>query len=204
MAKELFLTSSIHAVAHDVANRMEHIGTLAFITTAVETKIESSDLAWLKRDREALISQGFKVTDYTLSGKTSETILLDLSTFDAIYLSGGDTTHLAKTAQATGAIEIIRSLIETEGKTLITTSAGSIFTGPEIPPYYDANPDASLNLVNFTMVPHWGSEHFKEKWLDSRLHAAYDSYDKPLLTLNDSQYVHVKDDRIEIIDVSIQ
>lgn len=64
----LFLTSSVHAVAHDLAKRVDLSkgNKLVFITTPAEP--EEGDMSWLDDDRNALISSGFKVDDYTITG----------------------------------------------------------------------------------------------------------------------------------------
>jgi peptidase E len=65
---------------------------------------------------------------------------------------------------------VIKKLIYGEGKTYISTSAGSIIAGSKVliillaPDEVCAieNKDG-YGLVNFTILPHWGSEDFKEK-----------------------------------------
>ncbi|MBI2644782.1 hypothetical protein HYW94_01210 [Candidatus Uhrbacteria bacterium] len=52
---ELFLTSSVHAVAHDIAKKVDlsKASKLVFIDTAAEPK--EGDMTWLKNDRQALV-----------------------------------------------------------------------------------------------------------------------------------------------------
>ena len=52
--KRLFLTSSVHAVAHDIAKKVDLSkgNKLVFIVTAAD--IEEGDKTWLKNDRQAL------------------------------------------------------------------------------------------------------------------------------------------------------
>ena len=85
-------------------------------------------------------------------------------------------------------------------------------TGPNLYPTYrldDATLAPHLNgfkgfdLVNFCILP-WASEHFKDKYLNNRLEHAYDVDQVPLVALTDSQYVHVQDNKMEIIDVKNQ
>lgn len=207
--KHLFLTSSVSSVAHDIAKKIDLTShnSLVFITTPAEP--ESGGKGWMDDDRNALINAGFKVTDYTITGKTYEQLKADLSSYDFIYMSGGNTLYLLKESQKTGFIDLIKDLVYKEEKIYIGTSAGSIIAGQKCPDYLlEENETVEIEnvngygFVNFTILPHWGSEHFKEKYLEGRLAIAYKVNQVPLLALTDSQYVHVKDTEIEIVDVN--
>lgn len=206
---ELFLTSSVHAVAHDIAKKVNlaKAKNLVFIVTAAEP--EEKDREWLENDRQALVDAGFEVDDYTITGKTKKQLESDLADFDYIYLSGGNTSYLLEQSQKSGFIDLIRDLIKNKGKIYIGTSAGSIIAGPKLPDYF-SDEDVELEnkncygFVNFTLLPHWGSEHFKKKYLGERLKIVYNEKQVPLLLLTDSQYVHVLDDRMNIVDVNSQ
>ena len=101
-----------------------------------------------------------------------------------------------------------KDLILKKGKTYIGTSAGSIIAGPRLPVYL-LDDDKSVKVeglkgygfVNFTLLPHWGSEDFKERYLGERLKIVYKDDQVPLLLLTDNQYVHVQNDQIKIVDV---
>lgn len=176
-----------------------------FIDTAAEPKGERDDLEWLKNDRKALVDAGFKVSDYTITGKSRDQLETDLNEFDYIYLSGGNTAYLLEQSQKSGFVSLIKELVQ-KGKIYIGTSAGSIIAGPRLPDYF-ADEDAELEnndgygFVNFTLLPHWGSEDFKERYLGERLKIVYKDDQVPLLLLTDNQYVHVQNDQIKIVDV---
>ncbi len=206
---ELFLTSSVHAVAHDIAQKV-NLGKakeLVFIDTAAEPKM--GDKTWLKNDRQALVNAGFLVTDYTLTGKAETQLKKDLAAFDYIYMSGGDTSYLLQQARRSGFVYLVRKLVK--DKIYIGTSAGSIIAGPKIPAYLtEDSPDmksddlTAFGLVNFTIAPHWGSDDFKQKYLGGRMKIAYEKRLSPLVLLSDSQYIHVLDGKTEIIDVDAE
>lgn len=210
MSAELFLTSSIHAVAHDIVKKVDlsKANKLVFIDTASEPKGEREDLGWQKIDRQVLVDAGFVVSDYTITGKSRSQLATDLEVFDYIYLSGGDTFYLLEQSQKSGFVSLIRELTLEKGKIYIGTSAGSLIAGPKLLDYH-GDPGATLadrttyGLVNFTLVPHWGSEDFREKYLGGRMQMVYKEDQVPLVLLTDSQYVHVQDGRMEIIDVKI-
>lgn len=209
--KHLFLTSSVDSVAHDIAQKLDlsSHNALVFITTPAEPKEEKGDMQWLADDRQSLVDAGFQVTDYTITGKTKPELSRDLDRYDYIYVSGGDTFYMLHHSQQTGFIDLIRDFVINKGKTYIGTSAGSIITGVACPDYLLSN-SAMKNVENkfgygfvpFIILPHWGSEHFRERYLGSRLELAYKEDQYPMITLTDSQYIHVQDDRVEFVDVN--
>ncbi|MBP9699707.1 Type 1 glutamine amidotransferase-like domain-containing protein [Candidatus Woesebacteria bacterium] len=206
---KLFLTSSVSDVASHLATRVDFSNgrALVFITTPVEPKDEASDLSWLQADRQSLVDNGFEVTNYTITGKNREQLLEELSSFNFIYISGGNTFYLLVKSQESGFDSVIQELVNVQGKTYIGTSAGSIIAGPKCPDYLlemeEVNKIQSsegYGLVNFTILPHWGSSTFKEKYLDKRLAIAYRDNQVPLILLTDSQYISIEDGNMEIIE----
>jgi dipeptidase E len=211
MHKNLFLTSSIHLVAQDIAKGLDltQNNRLVYITTAAEPK--TGDLSWLANDRKSLVDAGFDVSDYTITGKTKAQVENDLIGFEYIYLSGGNSVYLLQKSQQSGFIDIVKDLILNKGKTYIGTSAGSIIAGPKLHDYLiKENENIQLeniegyNLVNFLILPHWGSEHNRNKYLKGRLEIAYIEDQLPLVALNDNQYIHIVDDDLRIIDVTVE
>lgn len=209
--KRLYLTSSVHAVAHDIAAKenLSDKNKLVFIYTSAEPDInEGEDVTWMHNDRNALVDAGFVVTDYTITGKTLDDLKKDLINFDYIYVSGGYASYLLKQAHTSGFFNYVKVLVNEKSKTYIGTSAGSIICGPKCPDYLleatderNTEKQKGFELVTFTMVPHWGSEYFKDLYLKGRLEIAYRADQVPLLILTDNQYVHVEGDKYEIIDV---
>lgn len=207
----LFLTSSVHAVAHDLVRHFQH-GTkglrLAFIDTAAEA--DGGDKSWLRDDRDALTGVGFDVFDFTFTGKTQKEIREELSKADVLYVSGGNSFYLMQQIQQTGAAKVLHELVLKQGKPYIGTSAGSVIAGPDTYPVYrldkvEKAPKLKgykgLGLVNFVIMPHWGSDHFKNLYLHQRLEHVYVEDQHPLIFLTDSQYVYVKDENFQIIEV---
>ncbi len=210
--QHLFLTSSIGTpnVARSIRTRLGHSRSLktAFITTPIETPGEQEDLAWYKTDRAALRSAGFEYFDYTVTNKQANDFSRDLSVADVIYVSGGNTRHLLKQSQLSGFIPFVQKFVNS-GKIYISTSAGSIITGPTLPPYLWGEeidvPDIvdynSYNFVDFTFIPHWGSRWFKDLYLGGRVEQIYAENLQPFILCNDHQYVEVVGDKYQIIDV---
>ncbi len=203
---KLFLTSSVHAVAHDIVKHLDLSKgrALVFIDTAAEP--EKGDKAWLKNDRRSLVRAGFSVSDYSITGKSRKQLEVDLEKFDYLYLSGGNTSHILRQSQKSGFISLVKKLVREKGRVYIGTSAGSIIAGPKLPDYLQ---DGRMKLknkrgygfVNFTILPHWGSEGFKNQYLGKRLKAAYRKDQIPLLLLTDNEYVYVRGNEMSIIQI---
>lgn len=215
MNRHLFLTSSIGTpgVGESIRQNLGHNLPLktAFITTPVEPKSEQADLSWLEEDKQALRKNYFEIFDYTITGKNEAQVRQDLSDIEVLYVSGGNDFYLKQQANKCNFGQFVREFVES-GMPYIGTSAGSIITATDISPSLQItdkdeldDPDhvdlTGFGLVNFTVMPHWGSKWFREGYLDSRLTTMYDS-SVPLILLHDNQYVEVKDDWYRIIDVS--
>jgi len=207
--RKLFLTSSVHLVAKDIAGRVDLSvkKKLVFIVTPAENK--SGDMSWLKRDMQSLVDAVFEVVEYTITGKDKVSISNDLKDFDYIYMSGGDSFYLLEHSQKSGFVDLVRDWVNKEGKVYIGTSAGSIISGDKVPDYlvddvseYDISGTEGYGFVNFIMMPHWGSEQFKSKYMEKRMALAYKEVHPPYILLTDSQYVYIEDDMMKIVDVS--
>jgi dipeptidase E len=92
-------------------------------------------------------------------------MLNSLLSCDAIHLSGGNTDYFLHWLCKRAMLDILRQYVK-RGGVLIGVSAGSIMMGPDIsvgslmhPESVNLNSDlSSLNLVNFTFVPHYGDK----------------------------------------------
>ncbi|MBI4098315.1 MAG: Type 1 glutamine amidotransferase-like domain-containing protein [Candidatus Levybacteria bacterium] len=205
--KRLFLTSTASWVAADIAKKINKKGPrLAFIKTASEA--EEGVLDWLENDRNSLKKVGFKVTDYTITGKTKKQVKSDLKDFDVLFFSGGNTFYLLEKIQQAKCAKVITDFIK-KGKIYIGSSAGSLVAGPDIYPIKDLDnikkaPNIKgykgLELVDFVIFPHWGNDKFKDRYLEYRLEHTYNKKNS-LILLTDNSYVEVKNNWYKIVDV---
>ena len=211
--KRLYLASSFNTVAGKVGKDLVHDWKFkpknkraVFIDTAAEP--EEGDKQWLKDDRKSLENLGFQVSDFTLTDKKYGEVKQVLEEMDVIFVSGGNTFYLLEKIQLTGTAELFNELVN-KGKIYIGSSAGSIIAGPDISPVrkFDAEWEApklknykGLGLVDFVVLPHWGSVDFKKVYMDFRLKDNYNSKNK-LILLADNQYVAVKENWYNIIAV---
>jgi dipeptidase E len=215
--KKIFLASSINftagAIAKEIGKDVKKLKT-AFINTAAEPKREKRDISWLDEDRKGLSDAGFNLFDYTITGKTQKDIEKDLSGCDVIHVNGGNTFYLLLQAKKSGFDKFIRKFVE-KGGIYIGSSAGSIIASPNIAvtrhldtKQYEEelsklNSTESFGLVDFLIFPHWGSEHFKDRYLNHRLEIAYNN-DNRIILLTDYQYVSVSGETYKIVDIRAQ
>lgn len=209
--KRLFLTSSIGTpgVGASIRSRLGHNKplTTVFITTPIEVE-DMTDDQWYQDDRKALTDNGFEIFDYTITGKGEDDIKRDLGNCECIYISGGNNNYLLGKSQECNFAPFVRDYVN-KGNLYIGTSAGSIVTGPLLPPYlwgeekgyFNLADYSCYNIVNFTVIPHWGSKWFQEKYLNGRTEQIYDKQAQPFVLINDYEYVEVIDDNYRIIDV---
>ena len=206
--KQLYLASEIDKVAQHIA---DDIGEpekkkLAFIYTSFE--YESPEPNWLKQNRKGLVDAGFDLFDYTISGKTPADFDKDLGHADIIHLNGGDTKYLIEKIHQTKFHKWITSKVST-GTIFTSSSAGGIVAGPSIPSFYydpkEITEEAvkGMSLVNFSLLPHWGRESYKDSYLNDRLKRVYGENHQPFLILNNHQYIKVTNDTYKIVDVRI-
>lgn len=209
--RNIYLTSSISFSGEHIGKKLNAQNNkykTAFITTPVEGDV--GDLQWLEDDRNALKDAGFDLFDYTITNKTEEQIKEDLKDIEVMYCSGGNTFYFLEKSKETGFDEIVREMVFDKNIIYISTSAGSVIAGPDIYPAYNIEDVGktsnltdykSFGLVDFVILPHWGSKWFKEFYLNRRLEHAYTA-DYKLILLNDYQYVEVfPDKKYRIVDV---
>lgn len=212
--KRLFLTSSVgtKGVAESIYHKLKTNKKLktAFITTPVETDLEKADLSWLEEDRDALNSAGFITFDYTITGKSLEQIIIDLQNIDILYISGGNEFYFREKCTETNFDSFVHDFVN-KGGIYIGTSCGSIIAGTDMSPTLQLNDLQALTkpvethgfgLVDFTILPHWGSQEFKERYASNETNKNMYQEQFALIALNNNQYVEVKDDRYQIIDVT--
>lgn len=193
----LILTSSVAKVADHVYKKYladTKYGSVLFIDTAAEPELIHGD-EWLQADLASLCALGYRVDRYSVTDKTRGEVEAKMREYDILYMCGGNTAYLLRQLKKTDTFDLIQEEVAA-GMPYIGTSAGSILAGPCIPEYFsddlqDGEDGRCLGFVPFTIVPHWGDPHFKERYVQDRLERAYTDSSQPLLLLTDYQYVHV-------------
>lgn len=175
---------------------------LTFIPTAAE--VEDGDMQWLKDDRQALVYAGFQVTDFTVTGKTKEQVKEMLDNTDFVFVSGGNTFFLLQEMRKSGFTDLIKSYVD-NGLIYGGSSAGSVVAGPDISLVQglddpllapELTDQKGLSLVDVVIFPHWGSEHFQNRY-EKVMKSGYKKGLKIVL-LTDDQYLLVNQGKYTI------
>lgn len=210
--KRLFLTSSIAipGVGESIRTKLGHNNPLktVFIVTPVEGD-DQSDLAWVEEEKVGLRKNGFEIFDYTITGKTLSQIRGDLKDIEVLYISGGNEFYLKEKSNESEFETFVNEFVES-GKIYIGTSCGSIIMGQDISPLQKLSDLASLSkpidtngfgIVDFTILPHWGSQEFQDRWLNNDSFNLMYQANTKIIALNNYEYIEVKGDRYRIVDV---
>jgi dipeptidase E len=212
----LFLTSSIGipGVGESIRASLGHDKNLktSFISTPVEGEFDKSDLSWVEEEKNGLSKNGFEIFDYTITGKNLMQIKEDLKDIDVLYISGGNNFYLKEKSNESGFDEFVKEFVAT-GKIYIGTSCGSqimskdmssILSMTDLDLLSSPVDTQGFGLVDFTIIPHWGSDDFKDNRLSQISIDQMFSSSSPLIALNNFEYVEVVDDQYRIIDVRIK
>ncbi len=207
--KQLFLTSEVNMVSSDIRKKIKtKNGTLktAYITTPLERGHEDDDLIWSKENQSSMLRAGFEIFEYTITDKRREDLEKDLGECDVIYVEGGSLVHMMNQVRASGFDFFIIDFLN-KGGVYIGTSTGSFIaaqdTGPglSLETYLEEGFDTKgIGLVNFLVMPHWGTDVFRESYIKM----PKDAYDMkvPMIILNDLQYVWVHGENMHIVDLA--
>lgn len=137
---------------------------VAFIVTAAKDKENNK---FNIRDKDTLISMGFKAVDF-IDLETHPN--RDLDGYDVIYVCGGNSFKLLKFAKESRLNESIIKLIK-RGGVYFGISSGSLILGPSIILANEVTPDenlvdlkdlSGLEIVPFTIYPHYSEEVEKD------------------------------------------
>ena len=177
---------------------------LAFITTAAE--VEDGDHWWVTADKDKLIELGFDVDEFSITGMNFSQLEEKMKDKNGIFVCGGNTFYLLDQVIKTGFDKIIRKKIE-DGCPYIGSSAGSMIVGRRIDLASTLDDSSKapnlksdgLGIVDFVVLPHWGSEDFKDKY--NKGFAAIYTEDVEVVILNNKQYLYVENDIYRIENV---
>jgi len=204
---QLFLTSSSDYVMDDIIKKLPKSPAdynVAFVSTAAE--VEEGDHWWVRAEKDKLISVGFKIDEFSITGMTKEDIEAKLADKQVIYFCGGNTFYLLDQVIKSNCGEIIKRKVN-EGVIYIGSSAGSMIAGLRIDLVSEIDdrskaPDlksTGLGIVDIAILPHWGSDIFKDEYL----RGAPSMYTEgvKIILLTNYQYLWINGDSMKIVQV---
>ena len=210
--KRLFLTASLDTdnVAESVSKHINISGKLktALILTPVEAEQQIGLKTWEGEEREALNRANFSTFDYTITGKNITQIKSDLNGIDVLYISGGKEFYFREKCNESNFEIFVKEFVDS-GRPYIGTSCGSIMAGKDISATLKLNDLTCLkhpvdtrgfNLVDFSILPHWGLEDFKTGYTSEGFEDMYKT-NRSLVAINNYQYIEVIGDNYRIVDL---
>lgn len=172
---------------------------LAYIATAADTYPGAS---WIEADKAKMAEMGFVYDLYDIKGKDEATLRNDLSIYDAIYVTGGNTFYFLYHARLSGFDIVIKELLS-KGIVYIGGSAGSCIMCPTIehvtsldhPELVPELTDYSaLGIYDKLIVPHAGRDKYRERHVKIKA-----EWGDKIVFLSDDQAVIVNDDKTDIV-----
>lgn len=145
---------------------------------------------------------GFEVEEINLLDyPKGNNLLQKFKEFDVVWFCGGNTYSLRYAIEQSNCESILKQALN-ESVVYAGDSAGAIIVGPTLK-YFDMADDPSvvprliyegLNIVDFSVLPHWGSPAFSHALGDIERQLKDDGY--KTIRLNDSEYLLVENNKI--------
>lgn len=208
---KLLLTSggitnkSITNALFELVGKKAEDTSLVFIPTA--SNVETGDKSWFIDDLINIKNQNFKSVSIADISAVSESIwLTQMEEADVLFFEGGNTYHLMEWINKSGLVSLLPELLKT--KVYVGVSAGSMVTNPDLSlvisqMVYEEDLDktedmSGLNLVDFYLLPHLNSVHFK-KLRESNIREVTKEVKRRIYALDDNSALKVVGEKVEVV-----
>jgi len=208
---KLLLTSSgitnisIENTLKDLLGKGFSESSIAYVPTAMN--VGGGDKSWAINSMRKLVKLGFASVDIVdISALSKDMWMRRLLDADVIYFEGGDTFHLVRTINSSGFAGEVKEIFK--DKIWVGASAGSMVTGPDLclklsQELYKEDLEekenlAGLNLVDFYIIPHFGSKWFPDV-TEETVREGVKDYKHKVYLLDDNSAVKVIDQNIEVV-----
>ncbi|TXH00190.1 MAG: hypothetical protein E6P95_04095 [Candidatus Moraniibacteriota bacterium] len=180
-----------------------HELTIVRITTAADP-YPVDNRPWYDSNRQKLVDLGFQVTDYDIKNKDESTLLADLSSFDIIYVEGGNVFYLLWHMRKSGMDKALPRLLDS-GKIYIGSSAGSavlspiiehavLFDDPHVVP--ELTDYRGLGIIKEQIHPHSGKAKYAVREKET-----IKKWGSKLTLLRDDQILVIDGDKKEVMTI---
>lgn len=186
---------------------------VAFIYNAADMYPEEGRIAHAQprlRELEAIGLEG-TLMDLKKYFDDPEKLKVNLSTYDAVYVAGGNTFVLRRAMYDSGFDKVIMPLLQDDKIVYSGWSAGSCVAAPtligvermdepdKVQEVYHQDPVwEGLNLVPYSIVPHYKSAHEESALADVAVEF-FKQENIPYKTLRDGQVIVIDGDREEVV-----
>ena len=186
---------------------------IAIIMNAADTYGNEKRPTYLANEYEKFKGFGYEAEELDLRDyfEHQESLKDKLSEYGAVWVMGGNSFVLRRAMQYSGFDKLIIDLVENDSIVYAGFSAGSVVAtktlkgielvddSKQITPDYSSEVVwDGLGLVNFSIAPHYKSDHPESETVDAVV-SYFKKNDMPYKAISDGQAILVSGDEIEIV-----
>ncbi|MFC1802332.1 Type 1 glutamine amidotransferase-like domain-containing protein [Patescibacteria group bacterium] len=125
-----------------------------------------------------------------------------LKQYDVIWFNGGNTYMLRSVIEKVGGVEKMVNILDKNNLVYGGDSAGAVMAGSTLKYFEEADDPSvvsnvmydSLNLIDFVILPHWGSKEYGEAMVSIKNKLEKDNY--KTIELTDEEFVLVENKKV--------
>ncbi|NTV44709.1 MAG: type 1 glutamine amidotransferase-like domain-containing protein [Candidatus Yonathbacteria bacterium] len=208
---KLFLASSLNQTMQKFDACIEgglRGKTVLFVANAADPYDGTQE--WVEDDRVAFEKFGCTVQEADLRTFDEDKFCNLLDTSDIIHFCGGSVLYLMSLIREKGLEDVLKEYVLDEKIIYSGTSAGSMIPAQDLNLNRFEDEEAEfvgkmsdwsgLGFVNFSILPHAGTEYFVES--NKKMIGHLPEYPQAVVVLFDNQAVWCSDGKFEVIEIS--